>query len=93
MSTAKSPAIETVESPARVPQSGEGELTPADFAAILSTTLALAAEAHVQVGVRNAPATPLRPAGLMIFIAGLAVNEAGAIEVSRHNARLDEATP
>ena len=45
-------------------------LTAADFAAILSSTLALAAEAGLMIGVRNAAANEKRPDGLMIFIRG-----------------------
>lgn len=66
MSTAK------VDSPATVPQSEEAPaLTAADFAAILSSTLAMAAEAGLAVGVRNRPADGSRPAGLLVFIEGL----------------------
>jgi len=49
----------------------EPELTAADFADILSTTLAMAAEAGLFVGVQNRPATGNRAAGLLIFIGGL----------------------
>ena len=45
-------------------------LTAADFAAILSSTLALAAEAGLMIGVRNAAANEKRPDGLMLYIAG-----------------------
>jgi hypothetical protein len=54
-------------------------LTAADFAAILSSTLALAAEAGLVVGVRNAAANEKRPDGLMVYIAGLRTDGAGAI--------------
>ena len=54
-------------------------LTAADFADILSTTLALANEAGLIVGVRNATANEKRPAGLMIYISGLTTAN-GAIE-------------
>lgn len=75
MSTAK------VEgSPATVPQSEEAAaLTAADFAAILSSTLALATEAGLSVGVRATQATPARPAGLLLFVSGLTVGEDGQI--------------
>lgn len=54
-------------------------LTPADFAAILSTTLAMAGEAGLIVGVRNADANAKRPDGLMIYIAGLRTDGEGAV--------------
>ncbi len=73
MSTAK------VDSPATVPQSETAALTAADFAAILSSTLALATEAGLTVGVRRADATPTRPAGLLLFIAGLTVDADGRL--------------
>lgn len=60
-------------STAKVPQR-ETPLDAADFAAILSTTLAMAAEAGLSVGVRNRPADNARAAGLLIFIEGLGVN-------------------
>lgn len=47
------------------------DLDAADFAAILSTTLAMATEAGLSVGVKNRPASLGRPAGLLIFIEGL----------------------
>ncbi len=74
MSTAK------VGSPAIVPQSEETPaLTADDFAAILSSTLAMATEAGLAVGVRNRPAADGRAAGLLIFVAGLQVDEAGRL--------------
>lgn len=54
-------------------------LTPADFAAILSSTLAMAEEAGLIVGVRNASANEKRPDGLMIYIAGLRTNGEGTV--------------
>ncbi len=54
-------------------------LSAADFAAILSSTLALAAEAGLMIGVRNAAANEKRPDGLMIYIAGLHTDGNGAI--------------
>jgi hypothetical protein len=54
-------------------------LTAADFAAILSSTLALAAEAGLMIGVRNAAANEKRPDGLMLYIAGLRTDGNGAI--------------
>lgn len=54
-------------------------LTAADFAAILSTTLALATETGLSVGVRNRPASPGRPAGLLIFVEGLNVAKDGRL--------------
>ena len=54
-------------------------LTAADFADILSSTLALATEAGLTIGVRAAQATPTRPAGLLLFVAGLTVGEDGQI--------------
>lgn len=73
-----STANETVTSPAKE----SNELTADDFADILSTTLALAEEAHIRIGVRNAPSTPLRGEGLMIFIPGLFVDGAGRINTN-----------
>lgn len=64
-------------STANVPQ--EGKLNAADFAAILSTTLAMAAEAGLSVGVRNRPGDGGRPAGLLIFIAGLSATDDGRL--------------
>lgn len=54
-------------------------LTAADFAAILSSTLALAEEAGLVVGVRNADANAKRPDGLMVYIAGLRTDGAGGV--------------
>lgn len=51
------------------------ELTPADFADILSTTLALAQEIGANVRLGN------RADGLLILVSGLEVNEAGQIVV------------
>lgn len=51
----------------------------ADFAAILSSTLELAREAGLTVGVRTSAATEARPAGLLIFIPGLGLDAAGSI--------------
>lgn len=82
MSTAKSTANESEASTAKVPQSDEG-LTAEDFASILATTLALAQEAHIRISYRNAPPTPLRPAGLMIFIPAMEVDDRGALQVTR----------
>lgn len=62
MSTAKSTAKEQ-----------EQELTAPDFADILATTLAMAAEAGLSVGVRNVEA------GLLIRVGGLAVDEDGRL--------------
>lgn len=55
------------------------KLTAADFADILTSTLALAAEAELSVGVQNRPATDIRPAGLLLFVSGLAVDAQGRI--------------
>lgn len=65
-------------STAKVPQ--EAKLNAADFAAILSTTLAMADEAGLSVGVRNRAATGDRPAGLLIFIEGLNTTADGRLE-------------
>lgn len=54
-------------------------LTAADFADILTTTLALAAEAGLSVGVQNRPATDVRPGGLLLFVSGLGVDAEGHI--------------
>lgn len=54
-------------------------LTAADFADILSTTLAMAAEAGLSVGVRNRPGDNARPAGLLIFIEGLRATTDGRL--------------
>lgn len=68
-------------SPAKVPQTEavDETLTAADFVDILATTLALAAEAGLSVGVRNREATGDRPAGLLIYINGLLVDPDGRI--------------
>jgi hypothetical protein len=55
------------------------QLTPADFADILTSTLALAAEAGLAVGVRNATANEKRPEGLLIYVSGLRTDGSGAI--------------
>lgn len=55
------------------------KLTAADFADILSTTLAMADEAGLSVGVRNRAATGDRPAGLLIFIGGLSTTADGRL--------------
>ena len=54
-------------------------LTAADFAAILAATLAMAAEAGLSIGVQNRPVTETRPAGLLLFVSGLAVDAQGRI--------------
>lgn len=54
-------------------------LSAADVADILSRTLALAIEAGLIVGVRNAPANDRRPVGLMIYVAGLSTAGDGTI--------------
>ena len=64
-------------STAKIPQ--EGKINAADFAAILSTTLAMADEAGLSVGVRNRTATGDRPAGLLIFIEGLNTTDDGRL--------------
>ena len=56
-------------STAKVPQ-GETPLEAADFADILSTTLAMAAEAGLSVGVRNRPGEGLRATADGRLIAG-----------------------
>lgn len=61
-------------------QDGE-PISAADFAAILSTTLAMAAEAGLSVGVRSRAATGDRPAGLLIYVSGLTVTENGQLVV------------
>ena len=55
------------------------DLDAADFAAILSTTLAMATEAGLSVGVRNRPASLGRAAGLLIFVEGLGVADDGRL--------------
>jgi|CXWK01.1.fsa_nt_gi hypothetical protein len=57
----------------------QNDLAPAEFAAILSTTLALAADAHITVGIRNAPANERRPAGLIIYLSGIAADDEGRL--------------
>jgi hypothetical protein len=52
----------------------EQELTAADFAAILSTTLAMAAEVGLPVGVANADGA------LLVRIGGLAVADGALVE-------------
>lgn len=72
MSTANSTAKET-------------QIDVADFAAILSTTLAMAAEVGLSVGIRDRPASDNRAAGLLIFIEGLGVIDqriVAAVEVA-----------
>ena len=54
-------------------------LTAADFADILATTLALATEAGLSVGVQNRPATDVRPGGLLVFVSGLTADAQGHI--------------
>ena len=54
-------------------------LSAAEFAAILSTTLAMAEEAGVQLGIRNAQANERRPAGLLIYLGGIGVDEEGQL--------------
>jgi hypothetical protein len=54
-------------------------LTPADFADILTSSLALAAEAGLTVGIRNATANEKRPEGLLIYVSGLRTDGTGAI--------------
>ena len=54
-------------------------LTAADFADILATTLALATEAGLSVGVQNRPATDSRPGGLLVFVSGLSADAQGHI--------------
>lgn len=75
MSTAKSTAKDTEASTAKE----NPEFTAADFADILSTTLAMAAEAGLSVGVRKSEATASRPAGLLVFVAGLTADSDGRI--------------
>ncbi len=55
------------------------DLDAADFAAILSTTLAMATEAGLSVGVKNRPASLGRAAGLLIFVEGLRVADDGRL--------------
>ena len=57
-------------------------LDAAEFAAILSTTLAMANEAGVQLGIRNAAANERRPAGLLIYLGGLELDEEGRLKAS-----------
>ena len=54
-------------------------LSAAEFAAILSTTLAMAEEAGVQLGIRNAAANERRPAGLLIYLGGIEVDSEGRL--------------
>ena len=54
-------------------------LTAADFADILTTTLAMTAEAGLSVVVQNRQVTEKRPAGLLLFISGLSVDAQGHI--------------
>lgn len=55
------------------------QIDMSDFADILATTLALAADTDIRVGIRNAPANDRRPAGLLIYISNLAVDIDGRI--------------
>lgn len=57
----------------------QNDLSAADFAAILSTTLAMATEAGLSVGVRRSEATATRPTGLLVFVAGLSIDEEGRL--------------
>lgn len=68
-------------------------LSAADFAAILSTTLALADEAGLSVGVRNRAATASRPAGLLIFIEGMGVADDGRLIVGQPIPQVAEVQP
>jgi hypothetical protein len=63
-------------------------LTAADFAAILSSTLAMAAEAGLFVGVRNRPAADGRPNGLLIFVSGLSVTPDGRLFAQEEGAKV-----
>ena len=54
-------------------------LTAADFADILATTLAMADEAGLSIGVQNRPATDARAGGLLLFVSGLGVDAQGHI--------------
>ena len=66
-------------------------LTAADFADILATTLALATEAGLSVGVQNRPATDVRPGGLLVFVSGLTADAQGHIAATP--APQEETTP
>lgn len=87
-----STANEAVESTAKVPQN-EPTLTAADFADILSTTLAMATEARLAVGVRATPPTATRPAGLLIFVAGLTTTADGRLIALQEPAHDDTTNP
>ena len=57
----------------------QNDLDPAEFAAILSTTLAMAIRAGIQVGIRNAPENERRPAGLIIYLSGIESDDDGRL--------------
>ena len=47
------------------------QLGPEDFAEILTTTLALAAEAGIMIAVKPVGGTAARSAGILIYLSGL----------------------
>lgn len=67
------------------------QLSPAEFAAILSTTLAMAEEAGLFVGVQNRPASGVRPGGLLIFIGGLSATEDGRLVATENELETEDA--
>ena len=67
-------------------------LTAADFADILATTLAMAAEVGLSIGVQNRPATDARPSGLLLFISGLGVDALGHITAATPAPQEEEVT-
>ena len=67
-------------------------LTAADFADILATTLAMATEAGLSVGVQNRLATDARPSGLLLFISGLGVDALGHITAANPAPQEEEVT-
>ena len=66
-------------------------LTATDFADILATTLTLAAEAGLSVGVQIRPTTDVRPGGLLVFVSGLSADGQGHIAATP--APQEEPTP
>jgi len=57
----------------------EYELTGQDLADILSSALSLLRDSGHQVGLRDVPQKNSRPAGVMIYISNLAVNDDGSL--------------
>lgn len=57
----------------------EQELTAADYADILTSALELLADGGIQIGAKDAPAKNGRPAGVLIFCGGFAVQDGNIV--------------